>query len=345
MWPLTALSSGPMTKKKARTRNFVAVVLLYLGLATILTSLHGYNVNYGEKADKRAARHERIISLIGESPWAYRLAVPFTAEAVQHALSPLPIPEQDRREAGYLGVRFLSMFFTFLALHRFQRFFLPTAWAFGGTVFMAALHGPSFEHYWFQPASAPDLMFWTLGAMVTMQGRDRWLFPMLVLGALNRETVVFLIPIHFALRWGDEPVGRLVARCALMAIVWLVPFVAVRQVVEVTGWADGKNAIGFLRNNLTRTEWIAYAIAFAGAWLALPFLGWKHVPPKLRWLILVMGPYLGLILAFGRIREVRLLLPLGLAFIPAMLCVLKAWDEEAQAPAEPQAPADAGASS
>jgi hypothetical protein len=38
-----------------------------------------------------------------------------------------------------------------------------------------------------------------------------------------------------------------------------------------------------------------------------------------------MIPYLGLVLFFGRIREVRLLLPTTIAFIPATLVVLSQW--------------------
>lgn len=326
-----------MTRLSARTRSLVAMVLLYVGLSTILTSLHGYNVNYGPKDHKRTARHERIIDMRGESPWAYRLAVPYAAEGISRALAPLPISEQDRREGGYLAIRWVSMLVTFLAFHGFQRFFLPRAWALAGTLLLAALHGPSFEHYWFQPASAPDLMLWTLGAYLTMKRKDAWLFPMIVLGALNRETVVFLIPIHIALRWGEEPLQKLALRAGALGLAWLVPFVGVRTVVEVTGWANGKSATDFLMSNLTRTEWIGYALAFAGTWTLLPFLGWRSVPPRLRRLILVMGPYIGLIFAFGRIREVRLLLPMGLAFIPAMMLVLQGWETDAADEADPGA--------
>jgi hypothetical protein len=317
-----------MARYTPRTRNLVAVVLLYLGLAVVLTSLHGYNVNYGESAHKRAARHAKIIDMRGDSPWAYRLAVPFVAEGVSRALAPLPIEETDRREMGYLSVRFVAMFVSLLALHRFQRYFLPASWALGGTVLFAALHGPSFEHYWFQPASAPDLMLWLLAAVLTMERRDAWLFPMVLLGALNRETVVFLIPIHVALRWGREPLKPLFTRAALLGVTWAVPFLALRQLVEVKRWASNKTAVDYLTNNLTRPEWIAYALSFAGAWLIVPFLGWRHLPPRIQRLILVMGPYLGLIFAFGRIREVRLLLPLCLAFIPATMLVLQRWDSE-----------------
>ena len=45
-----------------------------------------------------------------------------------------------------------------------------------------------------------------------------------------------------------------------------------------------------------------------------------------------MVPYLGLVFTFGRIREVRLLLPATVAFVPAAMVTLERWLTEASSP-------------
>ena len=189
---------------------------------------------------------------------------------------------------------------------------------------MGALHGPSTEHYWFQPASGPDHVLWLATALLTLSRRDRWLYPLVFLGALNRETIVFAIPIYLALRWGTEVWYRTLQRAVVMGLLWLAPFLWLRSVVQLRPTV-GPTVQEYAWRNLTDLEWQFYAFAFAGVWFLVPLLGWKHLSGALRRLICMMLPYLALVLAFGRIREVRLLLPTTVAFIPATMVVLKVW--------------------
>ena len=192
---------------------------------------------------------------------------------------------------------------------------------------VAALHGPSVEHYWFQPASGPDHVLWLLAALLTLSGRDRWLYPLVFIGAFNRETVVFVVPIHFALRWGKEPLSRLLVRCAVLMVLWAVPFLLLRELITLSP-KKGRTVTKYFMKNLTDPEWQWYAAAFSGAWIGMTAVGWRHIPGPLKRLVGVMLPYLGLILAFGRIREVRLLLPATVAFVPAAMVVLERWLDE-----------------
>ena len=77
--------------------------------------------------------------------------------------------------------------------------------------------------------------------------------------------------------------------------------------------------------NLTDPEWQWYLVAFSGAWIGITAAGWRQLPTPLKRLVGVMVPYLGLIFAFGRIREVRLLLPATVAFVPAAMVSLERW--------------------
>ena len=70
--------------------------------------------------------------------------------------------------------------------------------------------------------------------------------------------------------------------------------------------------------------WLAWALVWLGALLIVPFARWSQAPPELRRLaIALIATYVPLQLVFGRIREVRLLLPLVLALIPLALVAVR----------------------
>jgi hypothetical protein len=299
------------------------LLALYLGLSIVLTSLHAYLVNYGEHKALRKERHERLMENDGEAPWAYRILSPAAAQGVSEVIAPFTARKLDAREGGYLFWRWGFTFAFFVAFHRYLERWMEPVWAFAGVLLAAALHGPSFVHYWFQPDSPVDLLVWTLAALLTLQKKDLWLFPLIFIGTLNRETACFVVPIHLALRWGQEPLLKLAIRCAVLSLLWLAPYLALRELIHVKAWAGGKSVLELFLDNVTNGEWILYALSFLGAWFWLPLVRPRVVPLPLWRLMAVMLPYIALLLAFGRIREVRLFLPLLLSFGPAALLVLR----------------------
>jgi hypothetical protein len=296
---------------------------LYLGLALLLTQLHGEWVNFGPNSGKRAERHEQIIRGEGEAPWVYRVVVPWTAELTGRVIEKAGLPKQRAVEYGYLIWRFVFTFGLFLLFHRYLGHWVPPPFPLLGTVLLAGLHGPAYAHYWFQPASSLDLLLWVVAAVLTMERRWVWLFPLILLGGLNRETSVFIVLIHGALLWGREPLRPVLLRTVGLAACWALPFMGVRLLSDATGWAHGSNPVGMLVANLTHPGWLLYALCFWSVLWALPFLRWRRLPRNLKALLLVLVPYLVLQLLFGRIREVRLLLPLALALVPVGLLALQ----------------------
>jgi hypothetical protein len=322
--------SGEPRRMTTWKRGAMAVDAMYLLLATLLVQQHAYHINFSDALPQRAQRHLRLIALEGDAPWAYRLLVPAAAQLLSIPLSALGLSEDDAREYAYLTLRWLMTAPLLLLFHRFCQRFVPTPWALCGTLLLVALHSPAYMHYWFQPASPLDLLLWLMAAMMTLRGRFDWLPLMVFLGSLNRETAVFIIAIHGALRLGHEPTGRLLARCGGLLAIWAAVFVGLRQLITPQLWATEKTAWEMLLTNLD-VEWFFYALSFVGMWGLLPLLDWRRLPEALRRLSLVMLPYLALVMLFGRIREVRLLLPLAIPLIPASLIVLRTWLSEEEA--------------
>jgi hypothetical protein len=298
-------------------------VALYLGLALLLVQLHGEWINAGPKAGSRANRHEQIISGQGEAPWVYRAVVPWAAELVAGAVELTGYPERRSVELAYLFWRWVFTFGLFLLFHRYLGHWVPPPWPLLGTLLLAGLHGPSYAHYWFQPASSLDLMLWALAAVLSLEARWVWLLPVVLLGSLNRETAVFIVLIHGALCWGRVPLRSLLGRMVALGLCWALPFALLRLWIGSAGWAHGSNPLGMLAANFGHGGWLFYALCFWGVLWLLPLLRWRSLPARLKALLLVMIPYLVLQLLFGRIREVRLLLPMALAFVPVLLLALR----------------------
>src|SRR5690606_20120874 len=153
-----------------------------------------------------------IIDGEGRQPWAYRVLTPYAVEYTAQAISP-PLERGVALETAYVAWRGLATFAFLCLFHLWLCVWVEPTWAVAGTLLAGALHPASYQFYWFQPDSPPDLVVWTLAALLTVWKRDRWLAPLVVVGTLNRETAVFAIGIHAVLRLGQEPLLRLAARC------------------------------------------------------------------------------------------------------------------------------------
>ena len=70
-------------------------------------------------------------------------------------------------------------------------------------------------------------------------------------------------------------------------LLWVLPFVWLRGTIELSP-RPTSTPVQHLLRNLRSFEWQWYALCFAGAWAAVPLLGWRHLPAPLRRLMWVM---------------------------------------------------------
>ncbi len=325
-----------MPEPGATPRRTWILAALWLGLAVALVVLHAESIDLGPRQIRILERHDAILAGDGDAPWTYRLAVPFVVETVRPLLERvLGLRPADAVTGAYLAARGLTLFATFLLFHRWLSRRLDWPWPLAGTLLLAALSGPATVFYWFAPDSPVDLAIWAAALVLTEERRFGWLVPLVLLGALNRETAVFAVGLHVALRWGREPAGRLVLRSAGLLAAWAGVLALVRVAVGTRPWAHGGTPLGFLTTNLTEPAWLAWAAVFLGVLWIAPALAGPRLPPDLRRAAAVLVPYVLLILLFGRVREVRLLLPAVLVLIPILLVALGARPLEARRSPEP----------
>ena len=108
------------------------------------------------------------------------------------------------RENVYIACRGIEMFFTFIGFQLLMEKWLTPYRALCASILFIGLHAPSFVHYWYQPSSPLDLCLWVWSIYLTLEGRFRWLIPMVFIGTINRETACFIILFHFALQYKRE---------------------------------------------------------------------------------------------------------------------------------------------
>ncbi|MBP7147820.1 MAG: hypothetical protein KBD01_09760 [Acidobacteria bacterium] len=293
-------------------------LLLWVGLALLLALFHASRVEFGGAADQ-LERHERILAGAGQSPWGYRVLSPLLAEVAAAPLEAAGLPRSAAVRGAYVASRFAWTLALLVLFRRYLAHWFASPWPLAGTLLLAALHPPSFAWYWFAPDSPLDLAIWAAVAVATVERHDRWLLPLVLLGALNRETVVFAAGVHAALRYGEEPWPRLARRTAALLLAWAVPFVGLRLLLGPLEWSGGGTVGRYLAANFGGPSWPAWAAALWGVAWILPLLTWRSLPRPWRRLLLVFVPYVLLQFLFGRIREVRLFLPLALVLVPVLL--------------------------
>ncbi|MEL6345462.1 MAG: hypothetical protein AAFV53_20305 [Myxococcota bacterium] len=298
------------------------VSIIYGLLTVLLMQFHGYQINFGEWYDQREQRHSRLVNNEGDTPWAFRIIVPMAAEQMRNELAASDLlTRAQAREFSYLLLRFGFTVGFLLLFHIYLTRWVSPAWAMVGGMWMIALQGLSYINYWYQPASALDLLLWLAAVELTLRRQDRWLIPLLIVGTLNRETAIFMIALHAGARYGDEPLADLASRCQVLVGFWAAVYLGLRTYIHPVGTAN-RPVIKHIQDNLNG-EWLGYAFFFVSPMMVMPTLSPRKVPAVLWRIALALVPYLLLVLVFGRVREVRLLLPLAIPFIPASLILLR----------------------
>ena len=298
-------------------------VALFAGLALMLTALHALDVETRDDyAAMRAERHAEILEHRGKDPYVYRILAPEIAE-LGRRLANGGASQPGAPERSYLALHFAATFSGLLLLRVVLATLYESPWALTGALLFAALHPACYRYFWFQPDSPIDLALWLgAGALAVRGANGLWLLPLTALGALNRETILFAPLIYGALAWERVPRRRLLFECAAALAAGGVVLVGLRLWIgakeRIVGLAD------LLHENLGNPAGWLFAATFFGVLWVLPLARWRKASPAVRRLTLVLVPSLLLDLIFGRIREVRLFLPLSLALIPHLLEALGA---------------------
>lgn len=286
-----------------------------LSVSGILTYLYYYTIDLPGLLP-RLALHTDIIAGNADTPYQYRVLVPFTIEPAFRALSAY-LPQTSAFLWSYLIYDFVAIAFVLAGLFMFLKLWFTPEQSLMGTLFAGASMAFALRDHYFQPWSILEAGLFTL-ALLLMFRRRYWLLALVVLiASFNRETAVFL-PLTFLItarhRSASGPIpGR--SRALLLAAgyfaIWLVVFAGLHLVRGNAELVDTLSEIWAVNiNPAFAVKTATHLVLFLGAFWIFAILGLKRAPDFLRRGALVVPIYLAFIAVFGIWLEVRLLMPL-----------------------------------
>jgi hypothetical protein len=312
---------------EARTgRTALAIIL---SVSAVLAYVYFRQVGSPYLAE-RLELHERIVRGTAESPYRYRVLVPFVADGLFHTLG-AALPAGKAFRLAYALCDLAAIVFLLGILHRYLRAWFSKDQALIGVLFVAATMPMALRDHYFQPWSVLDAALFTAGLLCIRDRRYGILALIVAAASLNRETAIF-IPLAFLAAGvggkgedgADRPAG---AKAALLfagyLAIWAAVFFGLRlllgagpRIVTVEELLAGNT----IEPAIFRTV-VHLALIFGAFWI-FAALGFRRAPEFVKRTVLLAPLYLAAVAVWGVWYEVRLLMPLYAIVVPLGLSFL-----------------------
>lgn len=273
--------------------------------------------------------HRGVIEGTAIDPWQFRILSPYLLEGLKHVLSGIGIDISYVRL--FIGFRFLQTFAIFLLAARFWErlgiekrvvYVLLAILAWGMT-YGTWGSGLAIDTYF-------DILFYLLAGLAILAEGYAWIVPLSLVGALNRETGIFipLLPIAAAVNF--RPGFKVKKDALLPSLVGSGLFLLLLFAVRLhygsrPVYGQHPPGLELLLYNLRQVS--SYFSLFA-TYSILPIIAlltWKRWPDLLKRFFILMVPLWLLIhFAGGIVAEARLfLVPYVLIILPAVGATLQ----------------------
>jgi hypothetical protein len=149
------------------------------------------SVAYVDHAVRKFPQHtmaEYVPSVIAGTsgaPAKYRVLMPYLLDGIARGTGADPA-------SVFLVVEFAAILGALVAVHVLLRVWYGEGPAVAGTLGLAALLPLAFTNSWAHPDTFPDLLLFTAGCWCVAARRDVALYPILLVGMFNRETIGFV---------------------------------------------------------------------------------------------------------------------------------------------------------
>jgi hypothetical protein len=296
--------------------------------AAVLSGILYYRLIDLPNLERRIALHQAICAGEAESPYRYRVLVPYVNELAIRQLS-----NCVRYEIAFLttyaiyDVFALTIFFS--ALYCWLQFWHPKGLALLGTLFACATSPVAYWHHYFQPWSLVEPALFTIGLMLITTGRNREMVVLVFIYTLVRETAILLVIAHGLFHVGLRRSETLSSSPALFWTalgfgIWAATYLGLRfglgnaPHVESLAEIAGTN---FSSDNLIKFSF--YIFLMFGGFLVYAKRGYHAAPEPLQKLSYVVLPYLALMAVWAIWSEVRCFMPLYSLIIPLGLYYIR----------------------
>jgi len=281
--------------------------------------------------DVRSQLHQSIIDGTADSPYRYRVLVPYLTQGLSLILHPLF--ETDSLVYSYRIFDTLAIFASLLTLYQYLRNWFSDRISLIGVLIMSTSMLVGFQNHYYQPWSLLEPAVFALGLNLLLNKRYGWFGVIIALGTFIRETAIFLVILYFT-TWAFPYFWQEIRKDQIQKWevglgyfgIWGIIFFGLRLLLGEA--VRTITVIEILRistqtSNLIKALW--YGLLFLGIFWWFIFLGYKYSPifiKKTAWLLPV---YILLITFYNIWFEVRLLMtlypiliPLGLSYLTSL---------------------------
>ena len=304
---------------------------LYMILpAALLSGILYYRLIDLPNLEARMTLHQQICLGEAESPYRYRILVPYALELVIHLITPwISYADAFRLVYGIYDVVSLLLFFS--ALYYWLRLWHAQSLSLLGVLFACATAPVAYWHHHFQPWSLLEAALFTISLSLVVKNRTLELAVIMIIYTLLRETSIFLILLYllsYRHLWkhndGNGRAWRLWT--AIYFAEWLLIYGGLRLWLGNAPHVESLTeliGINFSSRNLILT--LIYLFIMFGGFLIWAKQGFRQSPFILKQLSYIIFPYLAIMGVWAIWSEVRCFMPLYPIVLALGLYRIREW--------------------
>ena len=257
----------------------------------------------------------QILNGSADSPFAYRLLVPFLIKGLGIPLSRLLSP-QTMFVTAYVIYSIAAIVFSALVLFRLFRLWYDDLSSLLGAMMYCLLVAVASHHDMFQPWSQLEPGLYAVAIILGVRCRIGWALILTIIATLNRETGLFVPLLFCAVLPGRLFDRKRILWLAVLGAVWLSVFLGLRVLI---GPRPDPYTIAWCWHDNLRPMSLAISLAASAAFFSVvapAVFGWARTPLEIRRSALVLFLFVPLILLYGLWWEVRHWLSVACILLP-----------------------------
>jgi hypothetical protein len=301
----------------------IAVCLILSATAVVCKNYHDFIEL--RTLQPRFELHQEILKGEAQSPYNYRVFVPFCVDALAKALTETFSMNYIKAWVlSYLIYDYISLSLFLITLFIFLKEIHSTEVSLIGTLFCAVLLPMSLRDHYFQPWSLIEAFLFCAAIYATLKKHLLLLIVITIIASLNRVTGLFIafvyllgtLKIRTLLKRDDLDIYNVIgcfAKFAGLLAISIGIAISLRLMRGGTGHVDQAWMWKLWKSNTSATGFYIAAkhiLFFAGIGWVFAILGIKRANSFMRQEALIIPLYLVPVILFGVWKEVRMLMPL-----------------------------------
>jgi hypothetical protein len=174
--------------------KFAYIIIILL---TLISQRIVYNDIINPKPQWRIEMQNLILSGNAETPYQYRILKPFLGKTIGTIISPLVKNEITNHLVSYKILNYIVFFLIYLLFYIFLRIFYTEVTAVCGILLLQAVIPLGITNQW-QEGDFMTVVFYLLGLIVIFRDKAYYLPLIILIGALNRDQIVFVLVFYAA---------------------------------------------------------------------------------------------------------------------------------------------------